>query len=84
MFKKKIKLMTAMLAIVLVVAAVTSTTAKYVGEKSLVFDLNIEVANGGALHGALREAIDAKSLIESFIIDTHCTEVSYHYNSYNR
>ena len=81
MFKKKLKIMTAMLAIVLVVAAVTSTTAKYVGEKSIVFDLNIEVKNGGSTHEALRGVIDGKSLIESFISDTHCTEVSYHYAS---
>ena len=81
MFKKKIKLMTAMLAIVLIVAAVTSTTAKYVGEKSFVFDLTLEVKNGGSTHEAIRKVVDGKSLIENFISDTHCTELSYYYGA---
>ena len=81
MIKKRIKLLTAMVAIVLVVAAVTATDAKYVGEKAIFFDMNLEIPYSSAIHEAIRAKIDGKTICEQLIYETNCAEVSYYYKN---
>ena len=69
MLKKRIKLLTAMIAIVLVLAAVTATDAKYTGKNSMVFDMNLEVYDDGELHGALLKVINPSTLYNGLTID---------------
>lgn len=55
MLKKRIKLLAAMVALVILVAALSSTNAKFTGSKTLSFNMSVEPNNDGALHGAFRD-----------------------------
>ena len=55
MLKKRIKLLAAMVAIVIIVASLPLTNAKFTGSKTLRFNMSIEPRNGSALHGEFRD-----------------------------
>ena len=77
MLKKRIKVLTAMVAILLIVTAVTATDAKYVGEKSMTFDMNLEIALDENISSAIAKIVNPANITLKMIEDSSNVEISY-------